>query len=762
MITSLEPRISNPVSLMSRFPKSLLVALLGIGVAAALGWDWYNAFPPNARDKAKFVGTATCASCHQAEHSLWLGSDHERAMDLATEKSVLGDFNDTSFTRNGATTRFFRRDGKFFVNTEGPDGKYQDFEIKYTFGVRPLQQYMVEFPDGRVQVLRVSWDTEKKEWFEVTPPDVPDERLEAGDPLHWTGVMQNWNTTCADCHSTNIHKNYDPKTNTYRTTFEEINVGCEECHGPGSVHVALANSWSPFWDRNVGFGLARLKGKDSTTQIELCAKCHSRRFQVHEDFRAGEPLLDFYQPFTLNETLYHADGQILDEVYEYGSFLQSKMFANHVKCTDCHNPHSLKLKFEGNRLCSQCHDPAKFDTPAHHHHAENSAGAKCVECHMPSRYYMVVDKRRDHSFRIPRPDLSVEFGTPNACTDCHKGAHETNQWATDSIRKWFGEKRREVPDWAPAFAAAREGKPEGEALLLELIDRKATPAIVRATAISLLAGYSSEKSLEVRRKATTDLDALVRASAVRSLANQSPQRVLADLTRPLHDARLAVRVAAAAQVAYLPFDALADADRAAFEDSLKEFRETQEFALDHAGAHLSLSELEAQQGHWEKAINHLQAALQLEPSSAGARGKLASILAEHEGDPKEIRRLREEEAELMERDSQRVPDNAEVVYQLGLLRYLLGQYDAADAAFTRAWHLGPQTYEYGMALALLEEKLYELKSDEVHFKDAVETLKQLNQLRPSDPRAGQILDRIVASRRAKQVEALNPNPQGKE
>ncbi len=743
---------------MTQFPKSLLVAVVGVGIVAALAWDWYTALPPNALKDATYVGTATCASCHQTEHGLWLGSDHDRAMDLATEKTVLGDFNDTSFTNNGVTTRFFRRDGKFFVNTDGPDGQFHDYEIKYTFGVRPLQQYMVEFPDGRIQVLRVSWDTRKKEWFEVTPPDVPDERLEAGDPLHWTGVMQNWNTTCADCHSTNVHKNYDPKTNTYHTTFNEINVSCEECHGPGSVHVDLANSWSAFWDRNVGYGLPRLKGKDSTAQIELCAKCHSRRFQVHEDFRAGESLLDHYQPFTLNEGLYHADGQILDEVYEYGSFMQSKMFANHVKCTDCHNPHSLKLKFEGNRLCAQCHDPAKFDTPAHHHHPENSAGAKCIQCHMPSRFYMVVDERRDHSFRVPRPDLSIEFGTPNACTNCHTRADETNQWAADAIRKWYGDKKREVPDWAPAFAAAREGKPEGEALLLDLIQRKTTPNIVRATAVALLIGYPSEQSLEARRKAATDPDPLVRASAVRALANQSPQRTLADMAKPLHDARRAVRVAAAAQVAYLPFDALSDTDRAAFEDALKEFRGTQEFALDHAGAHLSLSELEAHQGRWEEAIEHLQSALMLEPSTAGARGKLASLLAEHGGDAKEIRRLRAEEADLMERDSKRVPDNAEVFYQLGLLRYLLGQYDEADAALIRAFHLSPQTYDYGMALALLQEKRYELTSDEAFFKAAIESLKKLNEMRPTDPRAGLILERIVGQRRARQEKAESSLP----
>ncbi|MEX0612532.1 MAG: cytochrome c3 family protein, partial [Pirellulales bacterium] len=416
----------------------LFTALAALAVGGVLAWDWLSVVPSEAVANASYVGRQTCAECHQAEHKLWLGSDHDLAMDLATDETVLADFNDTSFTYHGVTTRFFRRDGKFVVNTEGFDGQHHDYVVKYTFGVRPLQQYMVAFPDGRVQVLRESWDVENKKWFYVTPPDVTDERIEPGDPLHWTGIAQNWNTTCADCHSTNLQKNYDSATDTYHTTFEEIDVSCEECHGPGGVHVDLARSWSPFWDRRIGYGLPPLKSKNLQVQLETCAKCHSRRYQVHEDFRPGQPLLDFYEPALLSAGLYEADGQILDEVYEYGSFQQSRMHANRVRCSDCHEPHSLKLKFAGNQLCTQCHEPAKYDTPGHHHHAIGSAGAQCIECHMPSRLYMVIDERRDHSFRVPRPDVSAELGTPNACNDCHTRPDETFQWAADAVLNWYG------------------------------------------------------------------------------------------------------------------------------------------------------------------------------------------------------------------------------------------------------------------------------------------------------------------------------------
>ena len=365
-----------------------LIVLLALGV----GVDWYTALPADVQ--ATYVGRDTCAKCHQNQLRLWTDSDHDRAMELPTEEAVVGDFNNTAFTRFGITSRFFRKDGKFFVNTEGADGEFQDFEIKYTFGIRPMQQYMVEFPDGRVQVLRVSWDTRKNAWFYVTPSDVTDERIEPGDPLHWTGVGQNWNTMCAECHSTNLAKNYDLESNTFHTTYSEIDVSCETCHGPGSVHVELAESKSLFWDRLHGYGLPKLKGASSRNEIDTCAPCHSRRVPVHPGYQSGKDFLSHFEPSLIHSGLYHTDGQILDEVYVYGSFLQSKMFTKGVRCSDCHNPHSLKLKFEGNRLCAQCHQPGKYDTPNHHHHTDGLA-TQCVTCHMPTRTYMNIDDRRD-------------------------------------------------------------------------------------------------------------------------------------------------------------------------------------------------------------------------------------------------------------------------------------------------------------------------------------------------------------------------------
>ncbi len=314
-----------------------------------------------------YVGRAACVECHAEQDRLWRGSHHDLAMQEANKNAVLGNFDNVTFRYAGVTSTFFKRDDKFFVRTDGPDGKLADFEIKYTFGVTPLQQYLVEFPRGRLQALSIAWDARSKEqggqrWFHL----YPGERITHTDELHWTGPRQNWNFMCADCHSTNLRKDYDPTHREYHTTWSEINVSCEACHGPGSRHVTWARreeGWNKINARSKGLIVALDERKDvrwvhdpqsdtpkrspprhTETEIQVCAPCHSRRAQLFDDDRPGQALMESYLPSLLVEGLYRADGQIDGEVYVYGSFLQSKMYKAGVTCSDCHDPHSLALK----------------------------------------------------------------------------------------------------------------------------------------------------------------------------------------------------------------------------------------------------------------------------------------------------------------------------------------------------------------------------------------------------------------------------------
>ena len=429
----------------------------------------------------------------------------------ATEKSVLGDFSDVTFDYYGVRSRFFRKDDKFLVETDGPDGKLATFEVKYTFGLDPLQQYLIEFPDGRLQALSIAWDSRPKQaggqrWFHL----YPNEEIRHDDVLHWTKLNQNWNFMCAECHSTGVRKNYDAAKDHFATTFAEISVGCEACHGQGSRHVGWARdrqSWWPFgktddpakglvvhfdersnvaWPIDPKTGNAKRSTAPATLrkEVETCGLCHARRGQFSENWLPGRWLSETHVVSPISRGLYHADGQMLDEVYNYGSFKQSKMFAAGVTCSDCHEPHGAKLRAPDDGVCVQCHAPDKYASIAHHRHEGASPPLGCASCHMPARTYMVVDRRHDHSFRIPRPDLSVKLSTPNACNDCH--TDKTPQWAAASIESWHGPNRKGFQNYAAGLHAAWTGRADAATLLAEIAADRQAPAIARASALTEL------------------------------------------------------------------------------------------------------------------------------------------------------------------------------------------------------------------------------------------------------------------------------------
>ena len=473
-----------------------------------------------------YVDETACAACHEAEHRAWTGSHHDLAMQPATPETVLGDFGDATFSRFGVTSRFFAREGRFFVNTEGADGPLADFELTHTFGAEPLQQYLAPFPGGRLQSLPIAWDTRRGAWFHLHP----DERIAPGDPLHWTGRYQTWNAMCAACHSTNVRKNYDAASDTYGTVWDAIDVGCQACHGPGGRHVERARGErSGPAAGGAATGLAVDLGQPpAETEIEACAGCHSHRQRISPSDRHARPFLDDFLPSTLRDGLYYPDGQIRDEVYVWGSFAQSSMHRAGVRCSNCHDPHSLDLRVEGNALCLQCHretpdarfptlQPGRYDTPAHHFHEPESTGAQCVGCHMPARTYMVVDARRDHSLRVPRPDLSVAHDTPNACTLCH--TDETDAWAAARAAEWWGAPR--TPHFAGVLAAARRGDPAAETGLRALVRDRSQPPIVRATALEHLRQYGP-RALGDAAAAAADRDPLVRVAAAAVLERVDP------------------------------------------------------------------------------------------------------------------------------------------------------------------------------------------------------------------------------------------------
>jgi predicted CXXCH cytochrome family protein len=697
--------------------------MLGVAVVALTAFALASRAkaPPSAPVEpplAAFVGTNACASCHAAEHARWSRSQHRAAMATANERTVLGDFADAHVDYAGTTTRFFRRDGRYFVRTDGADGKLADFEVKYTFGVQPLQQYLIALPQGRLQAFSIAWDTRPRDahgqrWFHLRAG----EHVTHTDELHWTQPSQNWNYMCADCHSTGLRKNYDQASDRFTTSWAEVSVGCEACHGPGSRHVAWAADrhagrsgasdstkgliarlderrgvrWTPV----AATGNARRSQQRTTDrEIETCAQCHSRRTQIADGYVAGKPFLDYYRPALLSRPIYHADGQQRDEVYDWGSFLQSRMYAKGVTCSDCHDPHSGKLKAEGNAVCTTCHLPAKYDGPQHTHHQVGSTGASCAECHMPTTTYMVVDPRHDHSLRIPRPALSVTLGTPNACTSCHTSRDA--KWAAAKAEAWYG------PDPAPGpherlaatLAAVDANAPDAQARLRALATDPEQSRIARATALSELTPPPGGPALDALRAASSDSSALIRFGALQAAERLPGQQRLSLVEPLLSDPVRAIRIEAVRQLAGVPVEQLSPDRQYAFHRAATEFVETQRYNADRPEARIALGTFFAERGDAASAESELQSAIRLMPSSVPAYVNLADV----------YRTLgRDAEGENVLRSGlRRVPQSAALHYALGLVLTRLQRGDAALREFSRATGLEPGNarFAYVNAIAL--------------------------------------------------------------
>ncbi|HVX39051.1 MAG TPA: multiheme c-type cytochrome [Gemmatimonadaceae bacterium] len=606
---------------------ALAIAAIGVALAARHA----ASAPP------RFVGSSACARCHAAEYAAWKGSQHAQAMQDATPATVLGRFDGRSFTNANVTYRFFRRGDTSIVNAIGADGAPHDYPVRYTFGVAPLQQYLIALPNGRVQALLVAWDDRPaaqggQHWFSLSPGN----EASHTDPFHWTGREYNWNYMCADCHSTAVRKQYDAAKDAFHTRFAEINVSCEACHGPASSHA----SWAKYpafirrvlwpndplpaklterrgvtWTIDTASGNAHRSAPRTTDrEIETCAQCHARRNHFADGYTAGKRLMDYYTPLPIISPLYYPDGQQHDEVYKYASFLESKMYSMGVTCSDCHDPHTGKTRAPGNAVCLQCHLAAKYDTPTHHFHQANTPGAQCVSCHMPDTTYMQIDARHDHSIRIPRPDLSVTLGVPNACNRCH--TDKSASWAAAQLRGWYPHPNPGFQRFTMAFAADDRGAPGATDSLGAVANDPSEPWMVRASALARLAAHPSAVALQASAKWATDPNPVVRLYALQILESAPAADRIAIAGPLLGDPLRGVRQEAAWLVAPFADSLTTAAQKQAFASAAAEFVDSQRYNADRPQSRLTLATFYAELGQLDSAAVEFHGAARLDSAQA--------------------------------------------------------------------------------------------------------------------------------------------------
>lgn len=729
-----------------RRKRTLVAASVSAAVVllAALAY-WRSAARNNP---PSFVGSAACGTCHGEQLQAWQSSQHALAMQLARPGAVLGDFNGTSFTYSNITSTFSQRNDRFFVRTDGPDGSLQDFELKYTFGVYPLQQYLAELPGGRLQALSIAWDARPKpdggqRWFHLYPT----EKITAGDELHWTGRNQNWNFMCADCHSTNVRKGYDAESHRFETTWSELSVGCEACHGPGSQHASWARTAR--WMRSLtwaGNGLtndlterrgvawtidsrtgtpSRNTPRTTSREITTCAPCHSRRQQFAEGYRAGSPLEDYYVPALITSGLYHPDGQQRDEVYTHGSFLQSRMEQAGVTCADCHEPHTGKLRAVGNGLCSQCHSTAKYDAPTHHFHRAGSPGAACASCHMPAATYMVIDPRHDHSIRVPRPDRTVTLGVPNACNGCH--VDRSAEWAATQIRARYGRDPVGSQLFADAFHADDSGRRVEDALV-RLVADKSQPVIVRASALARLGRRGGQAALLA---AASHLDAEeppVRYAALSVFEATAPED-RAPVRPLLSDPLRAMRI----EAAWLLASTAASANITAFDGAAEEFVSAHRYRADRPEYRMTLGLFLEQRGQAEQAMGAYRAAVRLAPDFAPAHHALALALVRAGNKDEALGELK------LAAELSNDGDRARFTHDYAVALHSLGKANEAIATLEQVRARAPADRDVLFALSTFCR-------DAGRLSDAVKYARLLQELYPGDPDAAALVQSLRPSK----------------
>lgn len=680
---------------------------------------------------------ANCLSCHAKQVNEWRESDHSKAMSHASEQTVLGNFNNVTTTHLSQTARFYKNSNQFMVSlTEA--SKTTNYTISYVFGHFPLQQYLIETELGRFQVFPFAWDSRSQSnggqrWY----PNYQAEDIGEKDRLHWKQPMQNWNGMCADCHSTGLKRNFDNKTHSFNSHFDTINVSCISCHGNMKAHhdsakvtQSLAPSQKQYSHTNLSTDEQKALGqwllendekiaswkeldngeykpaKRDNRFMDTCFGCHSLRSPLSDGINPEQAYLDQFTPSLLISPLYFDDGQIREEVYVYGSFLQSRMYEAGVNCIDCHNPHTMKVKAKGNGLCLQCHSANAYEGEKHTKHPSDSEASRCVNCHMPTRTYMGVDARRDHSFSIPTPHVSQKTGAPNACLNCHEN---DNSWVSEHLTDWYG-RASTLSNEEEKYIAFMHGEPMNKTTMLGLVHAKSLPIIKRATVLSSLPTRVEALSDRDLRTFIRNKEPLLRLAAAQAGRALPSNERIKSYTSLLSDKYKAIRVAAVNNL--IGFGLKTDA----FKKALNELSLSNEVNQWRGEGNLNQSLVNYQLGDINEAEALLKQGIKVDPYFEANYINLAELYRSQN--------KAELEKQTLEDAVKAVPNSDLVYYSLGMLNIRLQNKLTAVKLFKKATELSPTNAQNWYIYALALDNIGQTKNGITTIKEGVSHVQE--------------------------------------
>ncbi len=512
-----------------------------------------------------FAGSGTCQRCHEAEHSQWARSLHVRMTKPATDAVIVGDFNKVSLADNGRSYRMETRDGRRYISVSHAGRPSETFEVHYTLGAKRFQGYLTRLPEGRIYVLPVFWHVAQKRWLdwkEITP--VPD-----GDH----DLRQIWNASCFNCHATNLEAKFDVASKTYNTTWTEMGLGCEACHGPGRPHIARMEDWEKNGRPEPGapIGIFAPRRAQPRQVYDMCTYCHGNKNSLFLGFLPGARMEDYALPFLVSQPMpsddpqgdFWPDGRPSRFNRPQALTLSGCFIKGNVTCTNCHvahgsrQEHSLKVSIaDSNRLCTQCHESIRPQGPGHRpegglrvktsgpeleqhtHHPFRSQGSRCIECHMSDVNWRLLIRRRDHTFAAPVPEMTAKYGVPNGCTTCHDG--RTPEWASATMDLWYGDggRRARAMRVADAFYLAGAGDPAALPGLVPIATDRTHGMLVRASAAEFigrvyLLATGARQEMQADARSQTSLEGsrpVARADARRTGPTAAPGALQPEIT----------------------------------------------------------------------------------------------------------------------------------------------------------------------------------------------------------------------------------------
>ncbi len=611
--------------------------------------------------------------------------------------------------------------------TADKDGSSKEvrYPIVHVMGGKNAYYFLTQMAKGRLQVLPVAYDVKKKTWYDTAASGVrhfPDRHDEA---LPWTDRLFTFNTTCFDCHVSQLATNYDLETDTYRTTWREAGISCESCHGPGGEHIqAMEAGVKGHTSKDIK--IIRTLEFGHPQMNDMCATCHAKLVPLSTDFVAGDRFYDHFDLLTLEHPDFYPDGRDLGENYTFTSWSMSPCLkSGKLDCSQCHTP-SGRPKYEGklvNQSCVPCHESIVKDSAAHSHHKADGPGDSCIACHMPMSQFAAM-MRTDHSMRPPMPAATIAFKSPNACNQCHKDHNAA--WAEATVRKWYPRDYQAEPLRRSALLdAARKDQWQRLPEMLAEIENPKCDEIYRNSFVRLIRNCSDPRKWPTLIAALKDESPLVRASAASALEGYLNEEGVPALLRAAADPVRLVRIRAAAALAPLPPERIADADaRRALRHATGEFQEAMAARPDDWASHANLGSFEMDRGDFEASVAAYETAMKLEPRMVAPMVSAAMAYAN-------LKQLDKAEA-LLRRALKAEPENAAANFNLGLLLAETGHLDEAEKVLRTALKADPQ-------LAAAAYNLGVIRGEKKDFADAVQWCRKAHDLRPDDPKYTQSL-----------------------